>query len=100
MVILNREIVDAWNFQTVAEWLLFFCTVQAFFCFFFRLTSQNLGNYAAKFFEARVRGKELLDDVDEDFCETLHMMDSERDFLLHLIERIKNGDGPEWDEDA
>jgi len=84
MVILNREIVDAWNFQTVAEWL----------------TSQNLGNYAAKFFEARVRGKELLDDVDEDFCETLHMMDSEKDFLLHLIERIKNGDGPEWDEDA
>eukprot|EP00493_Phyllostaurus_siculus_P023055 UN23390 len=31
----------------------------------------------------------------------MEMMDSETEFLLHWIQRVKNGDGPEWDmEDA
>lgn len=68
---------------------------------FLRLTSQNLGDYAARFLQVEVKGKELLEDIDESFCEGMEMMDSETDFLLHWIQRVKNGDGPEWDmEDA
>jgi len=85
MVVLTKEIVETWDHHNVAQWL----------------TSQNLGDYAARFLQIKVKGKELLEDIDESFCEGMEMMDSETDFLLHWIQRVKNGDGPEWDmEDA